>query len=66
MEGFKNYVQVVKATGEVEKREVTAGISNWQYTEITEGLTEGEQVNVLLNLAPASNFGGGTFFMGGR
>ena len=65
-EGFKNYVQVVKAAGEVEKREVTVGISNWQYTEITEGLTEGEQVNVLLNLAPASNFGGGPFFMGGR
>lgn len=45
-EGGKSYVQVVN--GETtEKREVTTGLSNWQYTEITEGLNEGEQVLIV-------------------
>lgn len=45
-EGGKSYVQVVN--GEVtEKREVTTGLSNWQYTEITEGVSEGEQVLIV-------------------
>ncbi len=48
-EGLKSYVQVVNASGGTEKREVTPGISNWQYTEITNGLSEGEQVVVTLN-----------------
>ncbi len=64
-EGFQSYVQVVKPTGELEKRAVTVGINNWQYTEITDGVSEGEQVNVSLNLAPEFDFGGGPFFMGG-
>jgi len=45
-EGGKSYVQVVN--GETtEKREVTTGLSNWQYTEVTEGLNEGEQVLIV-------------------
>lgn len=45
-EGGKSYVQVVN--GEVtEKREVATGLSNWQYTEITEGVSEGEQVLIV-------------------
>ncbi len=45
-EGGKSYVQV--ANGEVtEKREVITGLSNWQYTEVTEGLNEGEQVLIV-------------------
>ncbi len=45
-EGGKSYVQVVN--GEVtEKRQVTTGLSNWQYTEITEGVSEGEQVLIV-------------------
>ncbi len=45
-EGGKSYVQVVN--GEVtEKREVVTGLSNWQYTEITEGVSEGEQVLIV-------------------
>jgi hypothetical protein len=65
-EEFKSFVQVVKKNGELEKREVTPGINNWQFTEITEGLEEGEQVVVTLNLAPDfGDFGGGMMFMGG-
>jgi HlyD family secretion protein len=43
-QGRQNYVQVVSADGSIEERAVTTGISNWQYTEVTEGLSEGEQV----------------------
>ncbi len=38
-------VQVMK-NGVSETRSIKTGISNWQYTEVTEGLTEGEQVVV--------------------
>ncbi len=66
-EGTQSYVEVINGQGALEKRAVTVGISNWQYTEITEGLTEGEEVKVNLNLAPDTNFqrGGGAFFMRG-
>ena len=40
------YVQVVLPGGTTEERSVTPGISNWQYTEITSGLSENEQVLV--------------------
>ncbi|MFC2062401.1 efflux RND transporter periplasmic adaptor subunit [Chloroflexota bacterium] len=40
------YVQVVAADGTIEAREIETGISNWQYTEVTGGLSEGEQVLV--------------------
>jgi len=42
--GMQTYAQVVSADGSIENRAVTTGISNWQYTEVTEGLSEGEQV----------------------
>jgi hypothetical protein len=45
-EGGQYYVEVVSASGETEKRAVQIGISDWQYTEITDGLSEGEQVVV--------------------
>ena len=44
--GQQNYVQVVSSDGSIEERAVTTGISNWQYTEVSEGLSEGEQVVV--------------------
>jgi multidrug efflux pump subunit AcrA (membrane-fusion protein) len=64
-EGINSYVQVVGADGKLEKRQVTIGISNWQFTEITEGLKESEQVQVALNTAPSTNFqaGGNAIFM---
>ena len=45
-QGGKPYVQVVAAAGAIEERVVQTGISDWQYTEVTSGLSEGEQVAV--------------------
>jgi RND family efflux transporter MFP subunit len=44
--GLESYVQVLLADGTIEERTITTGISNWQYTEVIEGLSEGEQVVV--------------------
>jgi RND family efflux transporter MFP subunit len=38
------YVQVLTADGTVEGRAIKTGISDWQYTEVTDGLSEGEKV----------------------
>ena len=43
--GMETYVQVSK-DGVIEERAIKTGISNWQYTEVTDGLSEGEQVVV--------------------
>ncbi|MFC1988977.1 hypothetical protein ACFLVW_00150 [Chloroflexota bacterium] len=43
--GRGTFVQVLK-DGATEERSITVGISNWQYTEVTSGLSEGEQVVV--------------------
>jgi RND family efflux transporter MFP subunit len=45
-QGRQTHVQVISPDGSIENRAVTTGISNWQYTEVTEGLSEGEQVVV--------------------
>jgi biotin carboxyl carrier protein len=45
-QGGKSYVKVSNAGGTIEEREIKTGISNWQYTEVTEGLKEGEKVVV--------------------
>lgn len=42
----QSYAQVMLPDGTIEERLIQTGISNWQYTEITEGLDEGEQVVV--------------------
>jgi len=44
--GRQTYIQVMSPDGTIEERAITTGISNWQYTEVTEGLSEGEQVVV--------------------
>lgn len=41
---WRTYVQVVSPDGVIEDRLVTTGISDWQYTEIVEGLNEGDKV----------------------
>ena len=46
-QGGQTYVQVVLPDDTIEDRAVTIGISNWQYTEVTDGLSEGEKVVVL-------------------
>ena len=65
-EGLQSYVQVISATGATEKRAVKTGISNWQYTEITDGLAEGEQVQVTLTTSSSSSstLRGGMGFFG--
>jgi multidrug efflux pump subunit AcrA (membrane-fusion protein) len=45
--GGETYVQVLSPDGIIEERLIQTGISDWQYTEVTEGLSEGEQVVVL-------------------
>ncbi len=35
---------LVPRDGRLEKREVTTGLSNWRYTEITDGLSAGDRV----------------------
>ncbi len=45
-QGGQTYVQVVSPNGTLEERAITTGISNWQYTEVTDGLSEGEKVAV--------------------
>jgi len=45
-QGRQTYVQVVLLDGTIEECAITTGISDWQYTEVTEGLSEGEQVVV--------------------
>jgi RND family efflux transporter MFP subunit len=42
----QSYVQVILPTGATEQRAIQTGISNWQYTEVTGGLSEDEKVIV--------------------
>jgi len=43
-QGRQTYVQVLSPDGTIEERAITTGISNWQFTEVTSGLSEGEKV----------------------
>ncbi|OGO44514.1 MAG: hypothetical protein A2Z05_00975 [Chloroflexi bacterium RBG_16_60_22] len=66
-EGTRSYVQVVTASGAPEKRAVQTGISDWQHTEITEGLEEGEKVlvpqgTVVTSTSSSAPRGGMPFF----
>lgn len=45
-QGGTSYVQVLSSSGVTEARAIQTGISDWQYTEVTSGLNEGEQVIV--------------------
>jgi len=44
--GMETSVQMVLPDGTTEERSIQTGISDWQYTEVTDGLSEGEQVAV--------------------
>lgn len=44
--GGQTYVKVLSPDGIIEDRLVTTGISDWQYTEVTEGLSEGDKIVV--------------------
>jgi len=52
-QGMESYVNVSK-DGVTEERAIKTGISNWQYTEVTEGLSEGEKVVVPQGTATTS------------
>ena len=45
-QGFQAYVQVMSPDGVIEERAIQVGINDYQYTEVTDGLSEGEQVVV--------------------
>jgi HlyD family secretion protein len=53
-QGKQTYVQVVKGEA-TEERAIETGISNWQFTEVTNGLSEGEQVVVPKNTSPTNS-----------
>ncbi len=46
IQGRQTYVRVMLPNGTVEERAITVGICDWQYTEVIDGLNEGEQVIV--------------------
>jgi RND family efflux transporter MFP subunit len=62
--GGQTLVQVVSASGATQERTITTGISNWQYTEVTDGLAEGEQVVVTQGAADTSGPTGPMPFFG--
>jgi HlyD family secretion protein len=45
-QGGQSYVQVISSTGTTEKRAIKTGITDYVKTEVTEGLSEGEQIVV--------------------
>ncbi len=58
--GTKTYVQVIK-DGVTEERAIETGISDWQYTEVISGLSEGEKVVVTQGTAATSGQQGRSF-----
>ncbi len=46
-----NKVLLYKADGVLEARTVTTGLSNWEQSEITQGLKEGDQIVLSLDQA---------------
>ncbi len=72
-QGGRVYLRVLSADGTIEEREIQTGISDFQYTEVTGGLSEGEGVVILSRSASSSTTsstsqqgGGFSFFGGGR
>ena len=45
-QGGQTYVKVVSADATLEERAIQTGLSDWQYTEVISGLSEGEEVVV--------------------
>jgi hypothetical protein len=67
-QGGQSYVQVISSTGTTEKRAIKTGITDYVKTEVTEGLSEGEQIVVpkgtttTTSTTPQQGLPGGTFF----
>jgi len=64
-QGGQTYVQVVLPDGTAEERIIGTGISSWQYTEVTSGLSEGEQVVVPDTTTPQQEGSEGQWIRGG-
>ncbi|MFC1932981.1 efflux RND transporter periplasmic adaptor subunit [Chloroflexota bacterium] len=45
-QGQQTYVKVASADGTIEERVIQTGITDYQFTEVTSGLSEGEQIVV--------------------
>jgi len=56
--GAQSYVQIVTVSGKSEQRAIQTGVSDWQFTEVTSGLSEGEQVLVPQGTAPETTQNG--------
>ena len=69
-QGFQPYVHVMSSDDVIQERLVQVGISDFQFTEITDGLSEGDQVVVSQGSAELSTEpdrpGGFMIPMGGR
>ncbi|MBN1855597.1 MAG: efflux RND transporter periplasmic adaptor subunit [Dehalococcoidia bacterium] len=65
--GSRSFVTVLAEDGSEEQRTITTGISNWQFTEVTDGLAEGEVIKTI-GTVPTLTDGerpNGMFVMGG-
>jgi hypothetical protein len=68
LRGTEAYVQVIK-DDVTEERVIETGLSDWQFTEVTSGLSEGEQVVIpkgtaLTSTTQSSGPRGGTMMFG--
>ena len=52
--GVETYVHMASPDGVIGERVIMTGISDWQYTEVIDGLSEGEQVLVPQGTTPTS------------
>ncbi len=59
---------LVKDDGITQSTEVKTGISNWTHTEVTDGISEGEEVVISQGTSTESTSGGSSrpYWMGGR
>jgi multidrug efflux pump subunit AcrA (membrane-fusion protein) len=51
----QSYVQLLSPDGITEEHPVTTGLSDWQFTEITEGLSEGDKVVITGTVATTTS-----------
>jgi hypothetical protein len=54
-ENGQSYVQVVNDDGTMEKRAIQTGVTNYSFTEVTSGLSEGEAVSLAQTASTSSS-----------
>ncbi|MBA6327265.1 efflux RND transporter periplasmic adaptor subunit [Colwellia sp. MB02u-6] len=52
-----NSIYILNNNGKIEKRKISLGLTNWQFSEVTEGLTKSEKV--IVNAANIANIRAG-------